>query len=189
MASSVEYVPAKATTVPLPLAIYTDRRRLQCAERHTIGTRKTTVQIGGRCRSTMAASKFHSTTTFKAVVVLAIAALLLASTGDQSSPLASRAISPPDRRSVFGFSIQRRTLWVLMMHACMQATQQRQRGRRTMASTRRRRAPRALVKERPAATGAATSATLREATPTTSAAAVLDYDLRKLRPETNLASE
>ena len=133
--------------------------------------------------------KFHSTTTFKAVVVLAIAALLLASTGDQSSPLASRAISPPDRRSVFGFSIQRRTLWVLMMHACMQATQQRQRGRRTMASTRRRRAPRALEKERPAATGAATSATLREATPTTSAAAVLDYDLRKLRPETNLASE
>ena len=52
-----------------------------------------------------------------------------------------------------------------------------------MASTRRRRAPRALEKERPAATGAATSATLREATPTTSAAAVLDYDLRKLRPE------
>ena len=44
----------------------------------------------------MAASKFHSTTTFKAVVVLAIAALLLASTGDQLifSPSFSRDLPP-----------------------------------------------------------------------------------------------
>ena len=65
-----------------------------------------------------------------------------------------------------------------MMHVYMQATQRRQQGRRTMTMTRRRRAPRALDRDRPAATGAATSATLREASPTASAAAVLDCDLR-----------
>ncbi|KAG2564147.1 hypothetical protein PVAP13_8KG388715 [Panicum virgatum] len=74
---------------PPSFSLYKQRRTTaaMCRPRHDWNK-----QSHRRCRSTtMAAHKFHSTTTFKAVVVLAIAALLFASTG-----YAAEATRPAD---------------------------------------------------------------------------------------------